>query len=104
MKSETFFAGKSKAITLGVAVTIFVFATYGLLPATRTSGTVPMNNAVTFHQNDYIGDSVMTSQVASSEVALTLFNSLEVKFSNPGFTFDYWTTVPDGSGTEYTDG
>ncbi len=63
-----------------------------------------MNNAVTFHQNDYIGDSVITSQVASSEVALTLFNSLEVKFSNPGFTFDYWTTVPDGSGTEYTDG
>ena len=104
MKSMTPVPSRSKVVTFGVTAIVLIISTIGLLPAKTMSGTIVVDNAVTFYENDYIGDSVMEPQTAGSEVALTLFGSLLVKFSNPGYTFDYWTTNSNGSGTKYTDG
>ena len=71
---------------------------------TEVNATVTASNAVTFYQNDNALDSVYAWQIASGDIPITLFESLNVKLTNPGFTFSYWTTNPDGSGVKYSDG
>ena len=77
---------------------------YGFALPTEVNATVTASNAVTFYQNDNALDSVYAWQIASGDIPITLFESLNVKLTNPGFTFSYWTTNPDGSGVKYSDG
>ena len=104
LKSHTNALSLIKLIASSMVALIFTTTAFQLVTPTRISGTILASNAVTFNENDYPSDPVFTSQIANSEVALTLFTSLGVKFTNPGFTFNYWTTNPDGSGTQYSDG
>ncbi|MHB8334019.1 MAG: InlB B-repeat-containing protein [Acidimicrobiales bacterium] len=104
LKSDTNVLSRIKLLALSMVASIFVITACEVIAPTRISGTILVSNAVTFNENDYLNDPVYTSQIASTNIALTLFNALDVKFANPGFTFDYWTTNPDGSGTQYSDG
>jgi uncharacterized repeat protein (TIGR02543 family) len=73
-------------------------------------GQVPASAAVgitvTFVQNGGSNPSLTTSQAAQTtgSLDLTLFSNLNPAFSNPGHTFDFWSTQPGGGGTQYTDG
>jgi len=62
------------------------------------------DHAVTFVENDYGSDPVVTSQTALVATPLTAFSSLNPAFSNPGFTFAGWSTSPSGGGITYSDG
>lgn len=61
---------------------------------------------VTFVQNAGTNPSLTSSQIdqGSSGTNLTLASNLTPAFSNPGYTFGYWSTNPSGGNTEYQDG
>lgn len=61
---------------------------------------------VTFVQNAGTNPSLTSSQTdqGSSGMNLTLASNLTPVFSDPGYTFSYWSTNPSGGGTEYPDG
>ena len=93
-----------RSIRLLLATLIMTIVFYGFALPTEVNATVTASNAVTFYQNDNALDSVYAWQIASGDIPITLFESLNVKLTNPGFTFSYWTTNPDGSGVKYSDG
>ena len=59
---------------------------------------------VTFAENANLNDSITATEGASQLTSLTSFINLVPAFSNPGYSFDGWTTNQDGSGTYYADG
>ncbi len=83
---------------------LFCIVITGSQVAMPVSGTILASSAVTFHQNDFVGDSVIDSQIAATDVSLTLFKSLSIAFVNKGYTFQGWNTSFDGSGIAYSDG
>ena len=93
-----------RSIRLLLATLIMTIVFYEFALPTEVNATVTASNAVTFYQNDNALDSVYAWQIASGDIPITLFESLNVKLTNPGFTFSYWTTNPDGSGVKYSDG
>ncbi len=61
---------------------------------------------VTFVQNAGSNPTLTSSQTdqSSGGMDLTLVANLTPSFSDPGYTFGYWSTNPGGGGTEYQDG
>ncbi len=61
-------------------------------------------SVVTFAENANPNDSLTATQESLIPAPLTLFADLPQAFSNPGFTFNYWTSNQDGTGSKFTDG
>lgn len=61
-------------------------------------------HTVTFFENDSSNDTTSTYQTSTSSQDLTTFSNLNVPFSNPGYLFTGWNTLPNGNGTPYANG
>lgn len=70
----------------------------------KPSDAISAYHAVTFEENDSPSDAVYATQTENAPTPLTSFSNLSPAFLNPGFTFTGWNTMPDGSGTNYSDG
>jgi uncharacterized repeat protein (TIGR02543 family) len=62
------------------------------------------NHTVTFAENDFKNDLVVSSQVANTPTPLTLFTQLQPSFSNTNYSFGGWNTSANGTGYQYSDG
>lgn len=88
---------------------LFVFSTF--LLATLLSGIVFPGVAsgvsvtvVTFAENANPNDGITQTEGGTTIAPLTKFSAFVPALSNPGYSFNYWTTNQDGTGTVYADG
>jgi hypothetical protein len=65
---------------------------------------IPVTHTVTFNENDSAQDPVSTYLAESAPTPLTLFASLQPTFTDAGYSFSGWNTLPNGSGAVYADG
>ena len=82
-----------------VALILLILGT--LIPTTPSAASY---SVVTFAENASPNDSLTTSETVSTLAPLYLFASLSPAFVNPGYTFEYWTTNQDGTGSKFLDG
>jgi uncharacterized repeat protein (TIGR02543 family) len=63
-------------------------------------------SAVSFYENDSPTDQVAAYQMESAPTPLTLFINLSPDFSNPGYSFNDWSTTPNAAAgsTNFADG
>ena len=76
------------------------------LPTIAFADSQRVFNSVTFNQNDNASDPVGAAQQSSAPQSLTLFAALSPAFTNPGYTFNDWSTSLTGAvgSTFYADG
>lgn len=61
-------------------------------------------NSITFRENRSGLDSLSQSEFGSGVVTLTQFQNFSPVFSDPGYSFAGWTTMPNGTGIAFANG
>jgi hypothetical protein len=96
------YTGTDGRILIGILLGLVSVASIIATPV--TAGAIPSTYTVTFFENDNVSDNTSTYQLGTSAQDLTTFANLSPAFSNPGYTFDDWSTSANGTGTSYADG
>ena len=90
----------------GVAILLVSVLAFAAMPSIAFAATSRQFFAVTFFQNDNGADPVVASQTAGTSTPLTHFASLDPAFTDPGYTFNDWSSTEDNQlgSTDYFDG
>jgi uncharacterized repeat protein (TIGR02543 family) len=95
----------SSRLVVGLLVALIPL---GVVGSTQASGAdksfTSSYHTVQFFENSTPTDGIYAVQTSNVSASLTLFNSLNPAFNNPGHAFVGWNTNMDGSGISYADG
>ena len=74
------------------------------LPSAAFAASPSSFHVATFYENDNTSDATNTYESRDVITTLTLFESLNPPFVNPGYSFSGWSTSANGSGVAYANG